>query len=94
MQGIAIDQVTFHGAGQADAEKGLLGWTSFVVNGVLRVDGVTVRRTFDGRYTLSFPARQVGRRRHFYVRPLDDCTRREIEDQVLAAIGLGEEVRR
>ena len=83
-----ITDVQFKAASRSDCERGLLGWTSFALDGRLRLEGVAVRRTLDGRVALSFPARQDGRhRRHFYVRPLDDCTRREIEGQVLAALG-------
>jgi hypothetical protein len=65
------------------------------VNGAIRVDGVAVRRTLDGRYALSFPGRKAsGGRRHFWVRPVTDAARIDIEHQVLAAIGLAEEVGR
>jgi len=92
---IGIDDVAFRGAGWADVEKGLLGWAEFTVNGAVRVDGVAVRRTLDGRYTLSFPGRQAhGGRRHFWVRPVTDAARLEIEHQVLGAIGIADEVSR
>ena len=92
---IRVEDVTFRGAGRADVEKGLLGWTSFTVNAALRLDGIAVRRTLHGTYALSFPGRQVrGGRRHFWVRPLTDGARLEIEHQVISAIGLAAEVRR
>lgn len=69
--------------------RGLLGWVSCTY-GDLALDGISLRRTHDGRVTLSFPARRArGGREHPYVRPLDDPTRRAIERQVLAALGLG-----
>jgi hypothetical protein len=94
VQGIGIDDVTFRGAARVDVEGGLLGWASFTVNGAIRVDGVAMRRTLDGRYALSFPGRKAsGGHRHFWVRPLTDAARLAIEHQVLAALGLGAEVR-
>jgi hypothetical protein len=48
-----------------------------------------VRKTLEGRCSLAFPARRLaGKRRHFYVRPLDDRARRDIEHQVLRALNL------
>ncbi len=59
--------------------------------GTLRLDGVALRRTLDGRLSLSFPARRHGSDRpHFYFRPVDDRARREIEHEVLKAIGIEE----
>jgi hypothetical protein len=87
-----ISEITFTAARQEDIERGLLGWVSFTVDGNLRLDGVAIRRTVDSRYVLSFPARRDGsRRRHFFVRPLDDHARCEIERQVLGALGFLEE---
>jgi hypothetical protein len=85
---VEIRQVSFQAAPEHEVQRGLLGWASFTIDGRLRLDGIAVRRTLDGRVALSFPSRRRGGyRRHFYVRPLDDCTRREIERQVLAALG-------
>ncbi|MFG0319484.1 MAG: hypothetical protein ACF8XB_19595 [Planctomycetota bacterium JB042] len=66
--------------------RGLLGWASFR-HGVLRLDGVAVRRTRDGRLVLSFPVRhdRAGRQ-HDVVRPADATARRTIEADVLAAV--------
>jgi DNA-binding cell septation regulator SpoVG len=86
---INIDRVELVTAGPAGAETGLLGWIQCRVNRSLLLDGLTLRRTQDGRLALSFPARRdrAGNQR-FYVRPLDDETRCEIERQVFAALGL------
>lgn len=67
-----------------DIRSGLLGYVS-VFYGDLILDGLTVRRTADGRLTLSFPERRDRQgRRHPYVRPLDDDARRRIERAVFA----------
>jgi DNA-binding cell septation regulator SpoVG len=86
---IMIDRIELKTAGPEAAETGLLGWISFRLNRRLQVDGVALRRTIEGRHTLSFPARRdrAGNQR-FYVRPLDDETREAIESQVLTALGI------
>jgi hypothetical protein len=86
---IEVSEIRFHAATPADTEGGLLGWTNFVLNGAVRIDGVAVRRSVENRPFLSFPERRVsGRRKHFFVRPIDDHARRDIEHQVLRALNL------
>ena len=74
--------------GSADDERdGLLGYLS-VFYGDLVLDGITLRRTADGRFALSFPARtDRSGRRHPFVRPVDDAARRSIERALLAQLG-------
>lgn len=69
-----------------DRRRGLLGYVRCVLNGSVVLDGITVRRTLDGRLTLSFPR---GRGQRPPVRPLDDEARRALERGILGAIGLG-----
>ena len=86
---ISITNVQFTAADDGDVAAGLLGWVSCVVNSTLRLDGVAVRRTADGRTTLSFPARRDTQgRQHFLVRPLDDGSRRDFEARIFKALGL------
>ncbi len=55
------------------------------------LDGITVRRTREGRLTLSFPARRGrGGESHAYIRPLDDRARLAVEREIFDAIDLGE----
>ncbi|MBZ0154103.1 MAG: hypothetical protein K8J09_21470 [Planctomycetes bacterium] len=65
----------------------MLGFIS-VTYGTLVLDGICLRRTAEGRYTLSFPARtdRAGRR-HPYIRPVDDSVRQEIEREILWQLG-------
>ena len=71
-----------------DVACGLLGYVTFVVGG-LRVDGVTLRRTLCGRLTLGYPTKRYApESRYHVVRPVDDEARREVERQVLEALGL------
>ena len=85
----AISRVFLAQATPSDIGAGLLGWVSFDLDGLLRVDGVALRRRLDGRLTLSFPCRK-GRAgdSHPYLRPLDAQARAIIERQVFAALGL------
>jgi len=77
--------------GSADDERrGLLGFLSLTY-GDLILDGVTVRRTADGRMTLSWPERRDRHgRAHPYLRPISDEARRRIEHAVFSA-AVGEE---
>ncbi len=84
-----IRDAAFTPATRGDETRGLLGFLSFRLGEGLRVDGVALRRTSDGRMTLSWPARRDRQGRdHAYIRPIDDVTRRTIEAEILAAIGI------
>jgi len=79
-------------SGSATEERsGLLGYLS-IFYGDLVLDGLVLRRTAEGRFTLSFPARtdRAGRR-HSYFRPLDDQTRRKLEREIFAALSIEQE---
>ena len=77
-----------------DRDTGLLGYVELVLNGTLAVDGVTLRRSSDGALYVAYPARtdRAGAR-HPYIRPLDESARKDVEGQVLAALGLEEAAR-
>jgi hypothetical protein len=88
---LRVTRVTFAPASAKEAETGLLGWISFVLNDSLRVDGLTVRRTRRRRLALSFPAKPgISGKQFFFVQPLNDEARREIECQIFEALGLKE----
>ena len=83
-----VSSVRFTPARPPHQATGLLGWVSCTL-GVVRVDGIALRRTRTGRLTLSFPARRGrGGEQHAYVRPLDDRARLAIEHEVFAAIDI------
>ena len=91
---IQVSEIKFVASGPADAERGLLGFLSCVVAHGLRLDGLTLRRTSDGRFSISYPARRdAAGRQHFFVRPTDEVIRCDIENQVLEALDLEEEER-
>ncbi len=86
-----VSQVRFTRASRTEIRSGLLGWASCVLNASLRIDGITVRRTLAGDITVSFPARTDGwGQKHSILRPLNDRVRRELEHQILRALGLEE----
>ena len=91
-----ITDVTYSPAGEAAERDGLLGFVSFHVDHMVRVEGVMVRRTAVGRLALSFPRRRVDAvgEEQYFVRPVDDTARREVETQVFAALGIFQEGRR
>ncbi len=86
---IRVSAVRFVAASASDIRSGLLGWIALTLNNSLRLDGLTLRRTRDGRLALSFPERRdLAGGSHHYMRPLNDAARRAIEAQVFAALGL------
>ena len=88
-----IDNIHFIAATRRQSHAGLLGWLSFSLDGTLRLDGITLRKTMAGRLALSFPARtDASGQHHPIIRPVDDDARRRIEQAVLAALPFGVEV--
>lgn len=86
---LVVDRVELVTAGPDHAADGLLGWMRCRINRALRVDGITLRRTLDGRLTIAFPTRRDRRgRQHPYVAPVDEDVRREIERQLFEALDL------
>src|SRR5262245_56461190 len=84
---LEITKVRFMAANPTHVANGLLGWVACTLNGILRLEGIALRRTADNRLALSFPShRDAAGNHHFYLRPLSDAARREIEHQVLSAI--------
>lgn len=86
---LRVSDIRFTQAPNGLQESGLLGWIACTINRVLVLDGLCLRRTADDRLTLSFPERlDRSGRRHHIIRPVDDRARREVEHQVLQALGL------
>lgn len=76
---------TWSRATDAEVRTGLLGFLS-VFYGDLVLDGIVLRRTTEGRFALSWPAKtDRGGQRHAYVRPVDDAARKRIEKAVFGA---------
>jgi DNA-binding cell septation regulator SpoVG len=84
---LTISDIRFAPACADLREKGLLGWVCCSLNGELQLDGIAVRRTRDGRYVLSFPARTDSNGvTHDYVRPLSSDVRDAIQVQVIGTL--------
>ena len=91
MASLLVSETRFTAASERDERAGLLGYVSFVLNDALRLDGITLRRSSDGHLYLAYPSRtDTAGRRHPLSRPLDDESRRLIEDQVFAELSIGE----
>lgn len=91
MTRLSISAVRLTAGSARDEASGLLGFVSLVVNDILVLDGLALRRTRTGRHALSYPER-VDRRgdTHPLIRPRDDAARRQIEELVLKALGISE----
>ncbi len=86
-----IRNVVFTSAKPEEAQTGLIGWVSAIIDESLTIDGIAVRRMRSGRLSLSFPARRNGRgRKFYYFRPLHDKARKEVERQVFSSLGFRE----
>jgi DNA-binding cell septation regulator SpoVG len=86
---LRLTQIRATTAGQADQARGVMAFVSFVLSGVVRIDGLTIRRTGDESYYLAYPGRRDKHGVvHSVVAPVDDDVRLEIEAQVFAALRL------
>ncbi len=83
MNDLVISNLRFTPASLEDHAEGLLGWLRFDIGNALRLDGVTLRQTIDGRLTLSYPGRRDSQGRlHHHMRPLSRDMQRAIEQSV------------
>ena len=90
MNGLHVTDAHLTPARPRDRATGLLAYIEFELNGTLAVDGATLRRSAEGAEYVCYPARtDRSGARHPYVRPVNDAARRDLECQVLRALGLG-----
>ena len=72
-----------------DIRSGLLAFLCATINGRIRIDGMTLRRTANGRLMVSFPSRRDSAGRHHpIIEPLDQATRLDLEQQIFAFLGV------
>lgn len=77
-------------AGAAERRSGLVAYLALQY-GDLALDSITLRRTRDSRYVLSFPQRRdKAGNTHAYVKPISDAARVEVEKQVLAQVNIAQ----
>lgn len=92
MGNLRISEVSLVPARPEQIEKGMIGHVSLVLGGLLKLDGLVLRRTHRGHPALSFPCRRDRQGRdHPYIRPLSDAARRRIEERVFDLLDIGEE---
>lgn len=86
MSALPISEIRFTPADERAIDEGMLGFLTCVVAGVVRLDGIALRRTLSGRLILSFPERKDrAGRSHPYIRPVDEEVRRALEATVVAS---------
>lgn len=84
---IEITEVRFSASSSSDQARGMLGWIGFLIDGWLRVDAATLRRSRSGELYVAYPARSDAQgRQHYFLHPISDTARREVQCQVLKAI--------
>ena len=67
------------------AETGLLAWATCTIAGIVRLDGLSLRRTRGGRVAVTYPARRSSDGlQHPFALPLDWRVRRALEDRLIA----------
>ena len=92
MNRLQISDVKLTTSSLRERNSGLLGWISATLNRSLQIDGITLRRTIDGRHVVSFPFHQgAGGHQQFHLRLVNDAARRDIEHQILSALSLDQE---
>ena len=85
--GILITKVKLLPSSPEARSRGLLGWVSFNLLGMIGISGIKLRRTRGGRHTLSYPChRDHAQRVHELVWPLTEEARIMIEDLVFRAL--------
>ena len=88
---IEVTDVRFTAGSIADARAGLVGFVRVTLNNALVADGLTLRRTVQGHLVVSFPEKTDGQGRvHFMLIPKNDRVRRDLESQILRALGFEE----
>ncbi len=82
-----ISAVRFLPASAIDKQQGLLGWVSAELAGVVRIDGLVLRRTLRNEIRV-FPPERIDRggRRHRVVDVIDARLERAWEAEILVAL--------
>ena len=82
-----VTSVRFLPASRLDRQQGLLGWVSAELAGVVRIDGLVVRRTLHGDVRV-FPPERTDRRgrKHRVVDVIDSRLERAWEAEILVAL--------
>lgn len=83
----SVTSVRFVPASRLDQRQGLLGWASAELGGLVRIDGLVVRRTLRGDVRV-FPPERIDRggRRHRVMDVVDPQLERAWEAEILVAL--------
>ncbi len=74
-----------------DRERGLLGYVQVIVNDMIVLDGLTLRKGVDGRRYLGDPSKGTRSGSRFpYIRPLSEEARQDVQRQVFTALEIEE----
>ena len=80
-----LSRIQFRAPTEQLAQKGLIAWCD-CEHGLIRMQGIEVRRTRRGELTISFaPSRTINGRLSCAAKPVSDPARRVIQAEVLAA---------
>ena len=84
-----VTSVRLTDASAAEVRRGLVGYLMIELGDRIVVDGMTLRRSREGKPYISFPRNQHG---YFQVWPLNSAARRDIEHQVFLKLGIAQRV--
>lgn len=89
MSEVWVTDVSFAPASPADLRRGLIGFVSATIDGVLSLDGMTLRKSRAGHVSISFPCRRDRwGRKHQLVRPTGPGLERAILEALREMGGL------
>jgi hypothetical protein len=84
---VRVSDVRFSPATATQRETGLRGWARCRLDGKWELDGLGVRRTAQGRYTVTWPTKRDGHgAEHAFFRPITPADWDGIEAAVLAHV--------
>ena len=84
---LQVVAVRLRHADRDDRDRGLLGWLNIELAGGLTLDGLSLRRSSEGRAFIAYPARtDSAGQRHYTVRPTDEGARQRLEREILRAL--------
>lgn len=87
---IRVDFIRCFPVPQYLRNQGMRCFANVVIDGRLRVDGLVVRRTLEGKNIVTWPERRDGQRRpHTIVTVIGTESRQVVEDAVLAGARKG-----
>jgi DNA-binding cell septation regulator SpoVG len=91
--GSTLNSITISPASKRDVDEGLLAYLAIEIDRLVRIDGVGLRLTEEGRLALSFPTRTSRRgTKQALLRPVNSAARTAIERTIFEALGIKEAV--